>query len=635
MDELSKHSALLQNKTPPAAHSKSSTTSSKLNDSLLSGKTNAHSFTGLDPSKLPPSKATEASTIAEQVAIIRQNLRNLFEDHPEFIAQNPSMASMVAASAANVFNPNLTMSSMSSIPANTELLELPDSRRSRSRRSRVDPSQLDMQHLTGEENVSVINRTTGKKITGSKAPPLKHLAEWLDKNPKFDVDPKWSPLINKEKAATFKTPTSVSNVGVRTRTSDKRSSNSSSNASLSALASNLLNNNSSPNVSSGNTSSSSSSRRSTAASLLASGYGNAFGNTAVTSSGLSYPSSAALNSFNASMLAAGFPSMKMFMEPTSGSTTASSTLTTPSSKSTSSSSSSTTTTSTTTTSSAPPLFFPFGGLAGMGLGNPLFGFPSFNLPGLAPNSNAMTGTTFSSDKKDSTENHSNEKSRGSGKSSSSSGKNKSNLNSSGLLSQSAAASALGSGALPFLYPSPNFLYNPLSLSGFSGLSGSPFGLPGLMNGLGNLSTTAMSGYTPTHTTNSSTTHSSKTKTTSIKSSKSSHSVSPSVSSAPSGLSLASSLLASAGVHPSSAAAAAAIGDSDDDSLKSLMGNDYDDDLNGDFDDKDMNDNSDFETESKSATNKKKSSSNKSSFNKDLTKPKTKGNSISTSKVSPN
>ena len=114
----------------------------------------------------------------------------------------------------------------------TELLELPDSRRSRSRRSRVDPSQLDMQHLTGEENVSVINRTTGKKvifysiviywkkfnhfysikqlftiqITGSKAPPLKHLAEWLDKNPKFDVDPKWSPIINKEKAVTFKTP---------------------------------------------------------------------------------------------------------------------------------------------------------------------------------------------------------------------------------------------------------------------------------------------------------------------------------------------------------------------------------------------------------------------------------------------
>ena len=36
------------------------------------------------------------------------------------------------------------------------------------------------------------------QITGSKAPPLKHLAEWLDKNPQWDVDPKWSPLV-KEK----------------------------------------------------------------------------------------------------------------------------------------------------------------------------------------------------------------------------------------------------------------------------------------------------------------------------------------------------------------------------------------------------------------------------------------------------
>ena len=116
MEELQKHSALMQSKTPPAAHSKSSSTS-KLNDSLLSAKSNAH-FGALDASKLPPSKATEASTIAEQVAIIRQNLRNLFEDHPEFIAQNPSMASMVAASAANVFNPNLNMNSISSIPAN-------------------------------------------------------------------------------------------------------------------------------------------------------------------------------------------------------------------------------------------------------------------------------------------------------------------------------------------------------------------------------------------------------------------------------------------------------------------------------------------------------------------------------------
>ena len=34
----------------------------------------------------------------------------------------------------------------------------------RRRRPRVDPSLLDWKKLTGEENVSVINRLTGKKV---------------------------------------------------------------------------------------------------------------------------------------------------------------------------------------------------------------------------------------------------------------------------------------------------------------------------------------------------------------------------------------------------------------------------------------------------------------------------------------
>ncbi|CAG0889163.1 unnamed protein product [Darwinula stevensoni] len=63
------------------------------------------------------------------------------------------------------------------------------------RRPRVDPNALDWNRLTGEENVAVINRLTGKKITGGKAPQLKHLAQWLLDNPMFDVDPKWAELV--------------------------------------------------------------------------------------------------------------------------------------------------------------------------------------------------------------------------------------------------------------------------------------------------------------------------------------------------------------------------------------------------------------------------------------------------------
>lgn len=64
------------------------------------------------------------------------------------------------------------------------------------RRRRVDPTTMDVHSVTGDENVSVINRSTGRKITGAKAPPLKYLKEWLERNPGFDIDPKWSHIVN-------------------------------------------------------------------------------------------------------------------------------------------------------------------------------------------------------------------------------------------------------------------------------------------------------------------------------------------------------------------------------------------------------------------------------------------------------
>lgn len=63
------------------------------------------------------------------------------------------------------------------------------------RRTRIDPAKIDINEVTGDENVAVINRETGKRITGAKAPPLKHLTQWLEKNPGFDVDPKWSHIV--------------------------------------------------------------------------------------------------------------------------------------------------------------------------------------------------------------------------------------------------------------------------------------------------------------------------------------------------------------------------------------------------------------------------------------------------------
>lgn len=64
------------------------------------------------------------------------------------------------------------------------------------KRTRLDPAKLNLADITGEENVAVINRETNKRITGAKAPPLKHLVQWLDKNPAFDVDSKWAHIVH-------------------------------------------------------------------------------------------------------------------------------------------------------------------------------------------------------------------------------------------------------------------------------------------------------------------------------------------------------------------------------------------------------------------------------------------------------
>ena len=51
-----------------------------------------------------------------------------------------------------------------------------------------------MSSISGEEHVTVFNRFTGKKLSGSLGPKLKYLAQWLIENPMFEVDPKWAEM---------------------------------------------------------------------------------------------------------------------------------------------------------------------------------------------------------------------------------------------------------------------------------------------------------------------------------------------------------------------------------------------------------------------------------------------------------
>ena len=44
-----------------------------------------------------------------------------------------------------------------------------------------------MSKLTADDHVSVINRSTGKRLTGSDGPKLKYLPQWLMEHPLYEV----------------------------------------------------------------------------------------------------------------------------------------------------------------------------------------------------------------------------------------------------------------------------------------------------------------------------------------------------------------------------------------------------------------------------------------------------------------
>ncbi|KAL1425708.1 hypothetical protein MTO96_018878 [Rhipicephalus appendiculatus] len=281
----------------------------------------------------------QAAEQASAAAAMHQDLKRWLDDHPELMASHPSLT---AAAAAMAFSPMPSLSSHQ-----LELLELPESRR-RGRRPRLDPSKLDPHCLTGDENVSVINRLTGKKITGSKAPPLKHLAEWLEKNPMFDVDPKWSQLVKERRWLQQAKQNEDAKNQMSQSTSARRKRGHLPEMPKERMAV--------PESKRG---------RRTAASLLSSLHQSGLGGASSSSGGaanLGFPSTSALNplSFSSSMLG-NFPGLKFFMEPGKSSAAV---------------------TSPSTSSATPPLFLPFGGLAGMGLANPLFSFPGLGFQGL-------------------------------------------------------------------------------------------------------------------------------------------------------------------------------------------------------------------------------------------------------------
>ncbi|XP_061225878.1 chromodomain-helicase-DNA-binding protein 9-like isoform X3 [Neopsephotus bourkii] len=74
-------------------------------------------------------------------------------------------------------------------------MQLHDGRPKQKRHRCRNPNKLDINSLTGEERVQLINRRNARKVGGAFAPPLKDLCRFLKENPEYGVAPDWGEVV--------------------------------------------------------------------------------------------------------------------------------------------------------------------------------------------------------------------------------------------------------------------------------------------------------------------------------------------------------------------------------------------------------------------------------------------------------
>ncbi|XP_061695870.1 chromodomain-helicase-DNA-binding protein 7 isoform X2 [Syngnathoides biaculeatus] len=92
-------------------------------------------------------------------------------------------------------HPTYTMDMSGFTPKNEELLLSQFSKPKQKRHRCRNPNKIDINTLTGDERVPVVNRRNGRKMGGAMAPPMKELPRWLLENPEFSVAPDWTDIV--------------------------------------------------------------------------------------------------------------------------------------------------------------------------------------------------------------------------------------------------------------------------------------------------------------------------------------------------------------------------------------------------------------------------------------------------------
>ncbi|KAK8737080.1 hypothetical protein OTU49_004791 [Cherax quadricarinatus] len=107
------------------------------------------------------------------------------------------------------------------------------------KRRKIDFNTMDWSQFSGDEHVTVINTTTGHRISGQDAPKLKYLAQWLMEHANYDVDPQWADIV-KERSSSSNTSSAAFLSDYHKKLASAERKHSASHASYIASMSNYL-----------------------------------------------------------------------------------------------------------------------------------------------------------------------------------------------------------------------------------------------------------------------------------------------------------------------------------------------------------------------------------------------------------
>uniref|UniRef100_A0A672G6Y2 Chromodomain helicase DNA binding protein 9 n=1 Tax=Salarias fasciatus TaxID=181472 RepID=A0A672G6Y2_SALFA len=122
-------------------------------------------------SRVPVINLKDGTRLAGDDAPQRKDLEQWLKEHPGFVADTGAF-----------------------IPVSFHILPSPLKYKQKRHRCR-NPNKIDVNSLTGEERVQIINRRNARKVGGAFAPPLKDLCRFLQENPEYGVPPEWADVV--------------------------------------------------------------------------------------------------------------------------------------------------------------------------------------------------------------------------------------------------------------------------------------------------------------------------------------------------------------------------------------------------------------------------------------------------------